>query len=92
MRAKPLQSLNRSTVNDRAGMWQGRDRAALPPALAPPQLQLCSQQNQDKHGTEAPMLLNTVTTPPESICRSRSTSVMKMTLLTTPIISNDFSV
>lgn len=32
------------------------------------------------------------TTTPESICRSRSASVIKMTLLSTPIISNDFSV
>lgn len=48
------------------------------PALLPPE-----------HGTEPPMLITTI---PESICRSRSASVIKMTLLTTPIISNDFSV
>lgn len=57
MRAKPLLgSRSRSPMNNRAGMGQGR--AALPPALAPPQLQPCSQQNHGPgRGTEPPMLV-----------------------------------
>lgn len=88
-RAKPLGTWSRSTVN-RAGQsspsfhqhWHHHSSSP-----APNRATYQDKHEQKPHASEHP-----VTTTPESICRSRSASGIKMTLLTTTIISNDFSV
>lgn len=96
MRAKPLGS--ESTGYEEHCEWQGRDRAGqgspststgttTAPALLPAESWTRTSMEQNPHAFE-----HLVTTTPESVCRSRSASGIKMTLLTTPIIPNEFSV